>query len=130
MPLEYHLAPDVKELFEEIVERLGFTHILPERVFCFRSKGSRARLVTARVHSLPKLWQFAIDEAPHYAIEVISEQFDRLATEEKVRVLIHEALHIPKSFAGGFRPHKGWITKKRVEALYLSLTEGRRTAKM
>lgn len=127
MALSYRIAFDVKSLFDEIVHALGFAHIPVERVICFRSIGSKARFVTARIHALPKVWQFALDEGPYYAIEVISEQYDSLPKEEKERVLIHEALHIPKSFAGGFRSHKGWITRKRVQALHDSLNLKRRT---
>ena len=51
-------------------------------------------------------------------IEVISERYDRLNSEEKEKVVIHELLHVPKGFAGGFIPHKGHITKNKVESLH------------
>jgi predicted metallopeptidase len=57
-----------------------------------------------------------------YLIEVISERYDRLSREEKEKVIIHELLHIPRGFAGGFRPHKGHITRRKIESLHLRLT--------
>jgi len=41
--------------------------------------------------------------------------------EEKERTLIHELLHIPGGFSGGFRPHKGYVERKTVEKLYRKL---------
>jgi predicted metallopeptidase len=73
------------------------------------------------VHSLPKIWQQALSEPAYYAIEVLSEQYDSLSQEEKEKTLIHELLHIPRSFGGGFRHHKDWVTKRRVEELYEAL---------
>jgi predicted metallopeptidase len=91
------------------------------RVYCYRSYGSKASNVIARVHSLPKIWQQALSEPAYYAVEVLSEQYDNLPTEEKEKTLIHELLHIPNSFGGGFRHHKDWVTRRRVESLYLAL---------
>lgn len=61
----------------------------------------------------------------HYAIEVISERFDDLPAAEQEKVLIHELLHIPKSFGGGFRHHKDWVTKRRVDQLHASMVAAR-----
>ena len=48
----------------------------------------------------------------------ISERFDKLTQEDKERTLIHELMHIPQGFKGGFRPHKGYVSKKQVERLF------------
>jgi predicted metallopeptidase len=45
-----------------------------------------------------------------------------MSREEKEKVIIHELLHIPKGFAGGFRPHKGHITKHKIETLHQKYT--------
>jgi len=128
MRLRYEPAPDVAELLARIVNELGFTHIPKGSLYCFRSRGSKAGHVVARVHSLPRIWQQALEEHPRYAVEVLSEQYDPLSPEQKEKTLIHELLHIPKSFGGGFRHHKDWVTRKRVETLYLALKESRDSA--
>jgi predicted metallopeptidase len=118
MPIEYHEAPDVKILVDEIVKTLNFEHVEADRVFCFRSRGSQSKRVIARIHSLGKVWQKALHARAGYLIEVISERYDRLSQHEKERVLIHELLHIPAGFSGGFRPHKGYIDKRILDELH------------
>jgi predicted metallopeptidase len=71
------------------------------------------------------MWQEALVRPPAYVIEVISERYDRLSEEEKEKTVIHELLHIPKGFSGGFRPHRGYISRKRVERLHRTLQEKR-----
>jgi predicted metallopeptidase len=117
MPIDYYDAPDVKVLVDEIIVKLNFNHVEADRVFCFRSRGSNSRRVVARIHSLGKVWQKALNTKAGYLIEVISERYDRLDHREKERVLIHELLHIPAGFSGGFRPHKGYINKKILDKL-------------
>jgi predicted metallopeptidase len=118
MSIRYYDAPDVKQLTDIIVRELGFAHINSENVYCFRSRGSRSKRTVARVHSLEKLWQLAIKTQPRYLIEVIAERYDKLSQEDKEKVIIHELLHIPKGFSGGFRPHKGYITQKAIDKLH------------
>jgi predicted metallopeptidase len=118
MPIEYYDAPDVKALVDEIAEKLRFTHVACDRVFCFRSRGSQSRRVIARIHSLGKVWQKALNTRPGYLIEVIYERYDKLSQSEKERVIIHELLHIPAGFSGGFRPHKGFINKRILDKLH------------
>ena len=123
MSFRYERAPDVSEHVAFIIERLGFDHIPKNRVYCYRSHGSKARNVIARIHALPRIWQQALSEPAYYAVEVLSEQYDSLPEDEKEKTLIHELLHIPNSFGGGFRHHKNWVTTKRVETLYQQLRQ-------
>lgn len=118
MPIKYDEAPDVKDLVQRIATQLHLHHIELSEIYCYRSVHSRSRRTVARIHNLSKLWQRALKRSAGYLIEVISERYDRLSQEEKEKVVIHELLHIPKSFAGGFRPHKGNITRKKIEALH------------
>ena len=121
MKIRYYEAPDIKELVERIVSKLGFEYVELKEIYCFRSSGSKSRRTVARIHSLGILWQKALRTSPGYLIEVISERYDRMNREEKEKVLIHELLHIPHGFSGGFRPHKGNITRKKIESLHRKL---------
>ena len=118
MPINYSEAPDVKTLADEIAESLEFFHVVPQYVFCLRSKGSASKRTIARIHGLGKVWQETLNLPPSYVIEVISERYDRLSEEGKEKTIIHELLHVPKAFAGGFRPHKGYIDEQIVERLH------------
>ncbi|HVO36993.1 MAG TPA: putative metallopeptidase [Candidatus Acidoferrum sp.] len=127
MPIQYSDAPDVKKLADEVTECLDFNHVVPQFVFCFRSKGSSSDRTIARIHGLGKIWQEALNLPPSYVIEVISERYDKLSEADREKTIIHELLHIPHSFAGGFRPHKGYIDRKTVEQLYITLQKQRAT---
>ena len=116
--MKYHEAPDVKLLVEEVIERLDFSYIVPESVHCFRSEGSKSRRIIARIHGFGKIWQKALGLPPTYVIEVLSERYDKLSQEDKERTVIHELMHIPLGFKGGFRPHKGYVSKRQVEKMY------------
>ena len=83
MPIRYYEAPDIKAQADKIVAQLGFKHIEPSRLYCYRSKGSKSRRTIARIHSLGKLWQIALKTKAGYLIEVISERYDKLNQEEK-----------------------------------------------
>jgi len=123
--LKYTEAPDVKTLADEIMDYLDLFHIVPQFVYCYRSKGSKSKRTIARIHGLGRLWQDALRKPPSYVIEVISERYDKLSDPDKEKTLIHELLHIPKGFSGGFRPHKGYVDKKRVERLHQVLLKRR-----
>ena len=125
MPIKYRAARDVKKQVDEIGSDLDFFHVVPQFVFCVRSKGSKAKRTIARIHSLGKIWQGVLNLPPSYTIEVISEIYDKMSKEEKERTLIHELLHIPGSFSGGFRPHKGYVERKTVDQLYKKLQQAR-----
>ena len=125
MTLEYVEASDVKKLVDEMIDSLDLFHVVPQFVYCYRSRGSKSKRIIARIHGLGRIWQEALRRPSAYVIEVISEQYDKLSDEEKEKTLIHELLHIPNGFSGGFRPHKGYIDKKRVERLHRVLLKKR-----
>ncbi len=129
MPIKYFPAPEIKKQVDEIVSDLDFFHIVPQFVFCVRSKGSKAKRTIARIHGLGKIWQEVLNIPTAYTIEVISEIYDKMPPEEKEKTLIHELLHIPGGFSGGFRPHKGYVERKTVELLYKKLQQTRATKK-
>ncbi len=103
--MEFKRANDIQKKIGEIVITLSLTHINANKIVCFRSFGSQSR-ATARIWSLPRIWQQALNTSPHYVIEILTEKFDRLKNEDKTKVLIHELLHIPKTFSGSLRPHR------------------------
>lgn len=98
-------APDIKARVVEIVSRGQFSHVQTSFLYCFRSRGSVARAY-ARIWSLPTIWQKALNLSPAYCLEVISERFDRLSIEEQTKVLIHELMHVPKTFSGALLSHR------------------------
>ncbi len=126
MLIRYTEANDVKKLADEIIDRLGLFHVVPQFVFCFRSTGSTSKRTIARIHGLGKIWQEALNLPPSYTIEVISERYDKLSQTGKEKTIIHELLHVPRGFAGGFRPHKGYIDERIVDDLYRKLQEHRK----
>jgi len=129
MPIKYSDAPEIKKQVDQIVEDLELFHVVPQFVFCVRSRGSKARRTIARIHGLGKLWQGVLNMPTAYTIEVISEIYDKMPPEDKEKTLIHELMHIPGGFSGGFRPHKGYVERKMVEELYRKLQKNRATKK-
>ena len=119
--MKYIYDEELQNIAEEISKML-FPHIDIERVKCFRSKGSSTRGTIARCHALGKLMQLAIGVKAHYALEFISERFDKLSEEDKIKTIIHELMHIPQTFGGGFR-HHNWVTEKNVNLHYKTYRE-------
>ena len=128
--MEWYDAQDIKDMIEDIVPKLPMGYVNTKLLVCFRSKGSNSN-ARARIWSLPRVWQQALEVEPHYIIEVLSEKFDHLSLEDKKRVIIHELMHIPKSFSGSLVPHRGrgrHIVPREVEKLY-SIYKGEKPEK-
>jgi len=125
MVIKYFAAPDIKTQVDSIASDLELKHIVFQQVYCIRSRGSKAKRTIARIHGLGKIWQGVLSTPPTYIIEVISEIFDKMSPEGREKTLIHELLHIPGGFSGGFRPHKGYVERKTVEKLYKKLQKRR-----
>ncbi len=116
--IRYSSDEGIASKAKDIVLKLGMDHIDLERLRCVRSKGSKAKRTIARCHAMSRVWQESLGLKAHYIIEVISENFDNLSDSDKDKVIIHELLHIPFSMGGGFKHHKNYVTRKRVERLY------------
>ena len=115
--ITYELAGDIQERVEDIVRTLDLGYIDTGKVVCLRSHGSSARRVIARCHGMSKVLQVALRLEAFYVLEFISERFDKLSGDDQVRTIIHELMHIPKSFGGGFRFHDH-VTGKNVAAMF------------
>ena len=114
--MKYEFAEDLQKRMEEIVQILEMNHIDTSRVRCFRSFGSSTRRTLARCHTIGKLMQKAVNVKAHYAIEFL-EKFDKLNKEEQDKVIIHELMHVPKTFGGGFRQHD-FVCDRNVEIMH------------
>ena len=99
-------APDVTALVHTLVRVLEFGHIDPHRVHCRRSTGSTSDAY-ARIWELPSIWIDALGVPPQYVIEVLAQHYDGLDEAEKEKIVIHELLHIPRTFSGALRNHRG-----------------------
>jgi len=126
--MNWYPAPEIKERIAAILPHLNLAHIDSDRLILFRSYGSKGRAI-ARIWSLPTVWQLALNIKPQYVIEVISERFDKMREEDQDRTLIHELMHIPKTFSGALVAHKGphhRINHKTVEILYQQYLQSKR----
>ena len=114
--MKYEYAEDLQKRMEIIVRLLEMEHIDISRVKCFRSRGSSTKRTIARCHTIGKLMQRAMNAKAHYAIEFL-ERFEKMKKEDQDKVIIHELMHIPKTFGGGFRQHD-FVCEENVEILY------------
>lgn len=119
--MKYEDAPDLKKRMDEIVKVLGMSHIDLARVECLRGYGSSSRRTIARCHTIGKLMQKAMKTRAFYAIEFL-KPFEKLSKDEQDKVIIHELMHIPKTFGGGFRQHD-FVCDKNVEKMHKRLLE-------
>ncbi len=117
--MKYDYAPDLKSRLAEMVNRLNMDHIDLERVECLRSFGSSTKRTLARCHTIGKVMQKGMKTGAFYTIEFL-EKFDKLSKEHQDKVIIHELLHIPKTFGGGFRQHD-FVCEENIEKLHRSL---------
>lgn len=103
--MEWRKADDVQRDLQYILDVIELPYIKPDRIFCYRTKGSKVRAY-ARTWSMPKIFQDALHITPAYVIEVLSKHYDKLDRDGQKKVLIHELLHIPKNFSGALLPHR------------------------
>lgn len=114
--MKYEFAPDIQKIAEDISKML-FPHVNIERIKCIKSYGSSTKRTIARCHALGKIMQKAIGIRAFYVLEFLSERFDRLSEEDKLKTIVHELMHIPKTFGGGFK-HHNFVTERNVNMFY------------
>ena len=114
--MRYIDAPDLKKRVEEIALTLAMDHVDLNRIQCLRGFGSSSKRTIARCHALGKLMQKAMGAKAFYAIEFL-EIFEKMPIKEQDKVIIHELMHIPKSFGGGFR-HHDFVCEQNVDIMY------------
>jgi len=114
--MKYEYAQDIQQKAEDISRKL-FPHVKVERIKCYRSYGTSTRGTIARCHALGKIMQKALEVKAIYVLEFLSERFDKLSSEEQTKVIIHELMHIPKTFGGGFK-HHDFVTDREVNKQY------------
>lgn len=119
--MKYEFAEDLQKIAEEL-SKILFPYIKIENIRCYRSYGSSSKRTIARCHSLGKLMQKAMVRQAFYALEFLSERFDKLDDEEKIKVIIHELMHIPKCFGGGFK-HHNVVTERNINLYYKTYKE-------
>lgn len=103
--LEWETASDVAQDIRHILNVIDLPYIDVNRIYCYRTEGSKSRSY-ARIWTFPKIFQHALNLEASYVIEVLSKYYDKLDSDEKKKVLIHELLHIPKNFSGALLPHR------------------------
>jgi predicted metallopeptidase len=123
--IRYELAPDIEKELRKISRSLKMDHIDLKRVRGVRSYGSTGKGVIARCHALPKVMQLALGIGAHYVVEILTENYQRLSPEAQTKILIHELMHIPETFGGGFRMHRNHVTHRNVERMYKQYINGR-----
>jgi predicted metallopeptidase len=120
--MKYYPAFDLELKAKQIIRILGMGHVKEERIACLRSQGTSTSNIIARCHGLSKVQQLGLKAEPFYTIEFISENFDKMPEDEQIKTIIHELMHIPNNFGGGFR-HHDFVTRKSVDAVYKRFKE-------
>lgn len=104
--MKYASAPEVKKQIDLLIDRLDFTHIVAARIHCIRSFDAKTRAI-ARIWGMSRLFKEVAGLEPHYIIEVNAKKYDKQPEREKIKTLIHELMHIPKTFSGALLSHHG-----------------------
>lgn len=123
--MKYDPAPDIKEKIDILITQLNFTHMKAENIHCIRSLDAKTRAI-ARIWGMSRLFKEVAGLEPHYIIEVNAKRFDKLNPREKIKTLIHELMHIPKTFSGALLSHRGphhRINDREVEKVMRALEQ-------
>ncbi len=103
--MKYKIAPEIKKKIKTLVKQLNLNHIKFNHIHCIRSFDAKTKAV-ARIWGMSRLFKEVAGLEPHYIIEVNARRFDKLTEREKIKTLIHELMHIPKTFSGALLSHR------------------------
>jgi len=120
--MEYAFSEAYTLKARELARKLNYSYLSFDRVSCIISKGTKTKRTIARIHSIGKALQIGMKSEPFYVIELM-ELFFKQSEEEQTKTLIHELMHIPHNFGGGFRHHKPFVNKQKVEIEFDKLKE-------
>ena len=121
--MQYKPAPEIKRQVRLLVKQLNFNHIKVNNIHCIRSYDAKTRAY-ARIWGMAKLFKEVVGIEPHYIIEVIAKKFDKLSPREQLKTLVHELMHIPKTFSGALLAHRGryhHINDREIEKIIKNL---------
>ncbi|MDO8634425.1 MAG: putative metallopeptidase [archaeon] len=124
--MKYEYSSDWTIRTRDLAKALALSHVDTERVSVIVSQGSKSRRTIARIHTMGKAMQTGMLQKPFYTIELISEKFFRQSQDDQTKTLIHELLHIPASFGGGFRHHKTHVNHHTVEKEFNKIVSQKR----
>ncbi len=92
--MKYEYSESLQVLVEDVCRRL-FPHIETGRIKCLRSYESGIKSYV-RCHALSDFMRAAMEVKQFYALEFISENFNNLDIEKKVRAVISSLMKIPR----------------------------------
>lgn len=121
--MKYAKAPEIKKKVDLLIRKLQFDYIKARNVHCIRSFDAKTRAY-ARIWGMARLFKEVAGIEPHYIIEVNARKFDKLPMREQLKTLVHELMHIPKTFSGALLPHRGRyhrINDREVEKIIKNL---------
>jgi predicted metallopeptidase len=104
--MKYKKAFDIKKRVSKLIKVLNLKHIRSKNIHCIRSFDAKTRAY-ARIWGTAKIFKEVVGLEPHYIIEVNSKRFDKLSDREQLETLVHELMHIPKTFSGALLSHRG-----------------------
>lgn len=122
--MQYALAPEIKHTVRQLVKQLNFDHIKVNNIHCIRSFDAKTRAI-ARIWGMSRLFHEVAGLEINYIIEVNAKRFDKMDEREKIKTLIHELMHIPKTFSGALLSHRGRyhrINDREVEKILKNLS--------
>ena len=99
--------PYGEEVVRELIKCLQINRLRAEGFRVVHSDSETSAV--ARIWGVNKVLQVGLDLEPSYVIELVEPKFSNLPCLEKLRTLLHELAHVPKTFSGYVRPHNRWF---------------------